>query len=355
MRFDIEVRPFYDETFSSWFFRTAIANGTDPKSLAIAIWKQNSLWYRDLDKYIPHDLIIQLSSQTMLSYQQIEDLTLSPIIKMLAPDSLANKYKWGLLLPLGQKGSIRTNGLSFCPKCLSKETPYIKKEWKMAWCVSCPTHDVQLITNCEKCGHIFSPHTLSFEQTEIYRCANCDYDLRNSKLKQANKNATKLQSRLSKLAFKNKKQISFPLHFKNKQDLFLSLNIFISFIAHIYNKDKYRAILEELHIDTIHKFTKSNNSTFCRYNIIDRGYLLSYAYEIFQYDTETLISLLQKYNVSKKILRRTYKTVSPTITYILSKLDESKIRKPPRTVKKTITPKSKKEVEALFDKIRTAL
>lgn len=355
MRFDIEVYPFYDETFSSWFFRTAIANGTDPKSLALAVWKQNSLWYRDLDKYLPHDLIIQLANQTLLLYQEIESLTLSPMIKMIAPDSLANKYKWGLLLPLGQKGSIRTNGLSFCPQCLNEKTPYIKKEWKMAWCVSCSIHNIQLVHACEKCGHICSPYALSYEQTEIYRCANCNYDLRNSKLKPANINATKLQNTLSQLAFDNKKQINFSLHFKNKQDLFLTLNIFISFITHIYDKDKYRALLEELHIATRHKFTKSNNTTFCRYNIVDRGYLLSCVYEIFQYDIETLISLLQNYNVSKKILRRTYKTVSPTITYILSKLDDSKICKPPRVIKKAITPKSKKEVDALFNKIRIAL
>jgi len=355
MRFDIEVYPLDDETFSSWFFRTAIANGTDPKSLALAVWKQNSLWYKDLDKHLPHDLIIQLANQTLLSYQEIENLTLSPMIKMIAPDSLANKYKWGLLLPLGQKGSIRTNGLSFCPQCLNEKTPHIKKEWKMAWSVSCSVHNIQLVHACEKCGHIFSPHALSYEQTEMYRCAKCNYDLRNSKLKPANINATKLQNTLSQLAFDNTKQINFPLYFQNKQDLFLSLNIFISFISHIYHKDKYRALLEELHIATIHKFAKSNNTTFCRYNIVDREYLLSCVYEIFQYDIETLISLLQKYNVSKKILRRTYKTVSPTITYMLSKLDDSKIYKPPRIVKKAITPKSKEEVDALFNKIKISL
>jgi len=356
MRFDIEVHPFYNEIFSSWFFRTAIANGTDPKSLALAVWKQNSLWYRDLDKYIPHDLIIQLSSQTILSYQQIENLTLAPMINKLAPNSLANKYKWGLLLPLGQKGLIRTNGLQFCPKCLAEDIPYIRKEWKMAWSVACSTHNIQLLLACEKCNHVFSPHTLSYEQKNIYLCTNCNYDLRKSKTKQANKNAIKFQNILSQLAFNNQEQqISFSLQFKNNQDLFLTLNIFISFITHIYYKDKYHNLLETLHIGTFHKFTKSNNTTFNRYNINDKGYLISCAYEIFQFNTESLITLFQNHNVSKKVLQRTYKNISPTISYILSRLPDSKIHKPPRIVKTKITPKSKKEVDALFEQIKESL
>lgn len=356
MRFDIEVHPYNDETFSSWFFRTAIANGTDPKSFALAVWKQNSLWYRDLDKYIPQDLITQLSLQSILSYQQIENLTLAPMIHKLAPDSLANKYKWGLLLPLGQKGSVRTNGLQFCPKCLAENTPYIKKEWKMAWSVACSTHNIQLLLSCEKCHHIFSPNTLSYKQKSIYLCTNCNYDLRKSKTEQANKNAIKFQNILSKLAFDNQKQqINFSLPFKNNQDLFLTLNIFISFITHIYCKDKYYNLLKTLHIDTFHKFTKSNNTTFNRYNINDRGYLLSCAYEIFQFNTESLITLFQNHNVSKKVLQRTYKNISPTISYILSKLPDSKIHKPPRIVKTKITPKSKKEVDTLFEQIKKSL
>ena len=355
MRFDIEIHPLSDETFSSWFFRTAIANGSDPKSLALAVWKQNSLWYRDLDKYIPHDLIMRLSNQSALSYQQIEDLTLSPMIKMLAPYSLANKYKWGLLLPLGQKGSIRTSGLYFCPKCLNEKTPYIKKEWKLAWCVACSTHNTRLILACEKCNHIFSPHALSYKQTEIYLCSNCNYDLRKSKTEKANNNAIKLQIILSQLAFDNQKGRGFSLQFKNNQDLFLTLNIFISFITHIYNKDKYNSLLKELHIDTQHQFMKSNNTTFNRYNIIDREYLLSCIYELFQFDAETLVALFQKYNVSKRILQRTYRTISPTISDILSNLPDSKIPKPPRIVKTKITPKSKKEVDTLFEQIKESL
>ncbi len=355
MRFDIEVLPYKDETFSSWFFRTAIANGSDPKSFALAVWQQNSLWYRDLDRYIPENLIAKLSKKSMLSYQQIENLTLSSMIKKLAPDSLANKYKWGLLLPLGQKGSVRTNGLYFCPKCLADDTPYIKKEWKMAWCVACSTHKTQLMLACEKCNHIFSPHALSYEQTNIYLCANCNYDLRKSKTKKADKNIIQFQNTLSRIAFENQEQQYFPLKFKNNQDLFLSLNIFFSFITHIYNKDKYHKLLEALYIDTLHKFTKSNNTTFCRYNLPDREYLLSCAYKIFQFDAESLITLFQKHNVSKKVLQRTYKNISPTISYISSNLPDSKIYKPPRIVKTKITPKSKKEVDALFEQIKESL
>lgn len=37
MSFQIEVLPYKDESFISWFTRTAFENGTDPKSFALSI------------------------------------------------------------------------------------------------------------------------------------------------------------------------------------------------------------------------------------------------------------------------------------------------------------------------------
>lgn len=56
MKLSIEVKPFKDESFISWFSRTAFSNGTDPKSFALSIWMKDSMFYRDLDRFIPKSI-----------------------------------------------------------------------------------------------------------------------------------------------------------------------------------------------------------------------------------------------------------------------------------------------------------
>jgi hypothetical protein len=42
MKFAIEVHPYEDETLTSWIIRNAIANGSDPRSFAIATLKKTA-------------------------------------------------------------------------------------------------------------------------------------------------------------------------------------------------------------------------------------------------------------------------------------------------------------------------
>ena len=61
MKILIEPKPFKDESFGSWFCRTAFLNGTDPKSFALSIWNQDSMFYRDLDRFIPNENIGEIA------------------------------------------------------------------------------------------------------------------------------------------------------------------------------------------------------------------------------------------------------------------------------------------------------
>lgn len=353
MKFAIEVRPFFGETFTSWFARSAFANGTDPKSFALAIWRQDSTWYKDIDRYLTDDKINILSSVCSLSKKEIRTLTLAPIIKNLVHANLANAYKWGFVTPMGLKGAIRTNGMYFCPECLKEKIPYIKQEWKFAWSVSCAIHKKLLILTCEKCNHVFSPHHIDYSKPNMHFCTSCGYDLRKSHTEDVNKEALKIQQMLTEIAFNKRNCMSFPLVNPDKKDLFLTLNILLSFFSYIYKHEKYDTIFKQLKINKDYTFHLSHNTTFSRMNIKDREYLLRIMHSLFQLKLSEIITMLEDSNVSKRTLIRTHKYISPTIDFIQSNLSSAKIKKPPRQVFKKIAPKSQDEVNKLFNEVKS--
>lgn len=54
-------------------------------------------------------------------------------------------------LPLGKTRFLRRLfGQQFCPKCLAKNC-YLRREWRLAFVTSCPTHDCMLMDRCPSC------------------------------------------------------------------------------------------------------------------------------------------------------------------------------------------------------------
>jgi len=251
MKFAIEVHPYEDETLTSWMIRNAIANGSDPRSFAIATFKKDSTWYRDIDRYLPHGKAMQLSKLCILSPEEIKALTLEPIIQRLShKDCKDNPYsKWQLITPIGLKGSIRTNGFYFCPKCLAEKNVYLKKQWRLAWVIACPEHKNLLVLACQRCGQVFSPHKITYEQPYLHICTNCGFDLRQSQIEYADNEALQFQEELSHIAFYGFTKTIFPIIKPDAKDLFLTLTLFLSLFVHINHKDKYAEIFKRLDVD----------------------------------------------------------------------------------------------------------
>jgi predicted RNA-binding Zn-ribbon protein involved in translation (DUF1610 family) len=253
---------------------------------------------------------------------------------------------------MGAKGAIRTNGFYFCPKCLAEQEAYLKKEWKLAWVIACPKHKNLLALTCEHCGQVFSPHKVTYEQSSIYICTNCGFDLRNSSLEDADDEALLFQSELSQIAFHGFTKTSFPIIEADEKDLFLTLTLFLSLLVHINHKDKYSEIFKLLKADNQYSFRTSNNTTFTRMHIKDREHLLCVASRLFKISLDEIITLLKKVGMAQYRFKRTFKSISPTAQYILEHLDSTIIFKPSRTRPREIYPKSKEEVDRLFDEIK---
>lgn len=354
MNFAIEVHPYEDETLTSWMIRNAIVNGSDPRSFAIATFKKDSTWYRDIDRYLPHDKVMQLSQLCTLSQEEIKALTLESLIQKLSHKRYEdNPYsKWQFVTPIGLKGSIRTNGFYFCPKCLAENNVFLKKQWKLAWVIACPDHKNLLVLICQQCGQVFSPHKITYEQPYFHICTNCGFDLRQSQIENVDDEALHFQEELSHIAFHGFTKTTFPVIQTDEKDLFLTLSLFLSLFVHINYKDKYAEIFRQLELDNKHQFRTSNNTTFARMHIKDKEYLLCVVSRLFKIPLEEIIALFKEIGVSQYGLKRTFKSISPTVRYILSHLDSKVIFKPSRKLSREISPKSKKEVDKLFDEIK---
>ncbi|MDD5401112.1 MAG: TniQ family protein [Sulfurimonas sp.] len=355
MNFAIEVHPHEDETLTSWVIRNAIANGSDPRSFAIAAFKKDSTWYRDIDRYIPYEKVVQLSLLCSLSQEGIRALTLESLIQNLSHKTHKdNPYsKWQLITPIGLKGAIRTNGFYFCPKCLVMDDAYLKKQWKLAWVVACPIHKNLLLLSCENCGQVFSPHKITYENPYLCYCTNCGFNLSASTTEYVNQEVLVFQEQLSQVAFKDDfMEIDFPLIENNRKDLFLTLTLFLSLFVHMNQKEKFAGIFKYLNMNDKHAFRTSNNTTFARMHIKDKEHLLFIISNLFKLSLNEIVTLLRDSEMAQNGFKRTFRNLSPTAEYIFNRLDTKKIFKPSRSLSREIVPKSKEEVERLFDEIR---
>ncbi|MDN5079581.1 TniQ family protein [Aliarcobacter butzleri] len=355
MSFQIEILPYKNESFISWFTRTAFENGTDPKSFALSIWRQDSILYRDLDRYTSKDLLNEVLKYSSLSYQELKNLTLEFLIDKVDTSPTNNVYKkWYFITPFGQKGKIRTNGIHFCSECLKSKIPNINKYWRFSFYIGCPIHKKILLLKCQKCNQVFSPEKLNYLQPHIYICSKCGFDLRNSSTNKVKKEVLDFQKSLFNSLINCKISSSFPLITNNDvKDLFLTLNIFLAFIYKIIRQPiRYKGLIIDFDISTKYSFKNINNGTFSRLNITDREELLYLVSKIFKFSIDEIIKILSKNNISKNIFRQTFETISPTIDHILERLNNNENNhKSRKIIKKEKKPKNKEEVDKLFKDI----
>jgi len=350
LKLAIECKPYSDETLTSWIIRNSIATGTDPKSFALSVFHANSTWYKDIDRHIDKKQLHQINDVTNLSKQNIIDLTLEPIILKNTDKHLSDPFKWGFIVPIGSKGSIRTSGMYYCPICL-KENLYIRKYWKFAWYIACPIHNNLLHLQCKKCNQTFSPHLIRYDFPDICFCTNCRFDLTTAPLDTVSNEALSFQNMLSDIAFEGRTIDSFPLVLFSPIELFLTVEKLLSFLKYAYGHEKFDLLFMELGINKGHIFEKGNNMTFSRLNIKDREFLLISVSRLFKMSLDEIITLFKKLQLNRRTFLKTFIHLSKTVEFIASNLETKKLPKPLRKVYKKIEPKSKEEVDLLFREI----
>lgn len=147
--------------------RLALANGIAPRAFATEMGHRGGMWSPRLEAQLPTHVIALLGKQTRASHEAISTMTFTD-------DALAP-----LLLPLraNARRSIST-WMQYCPHCLrDDESPYFRRQWRMASRISCFVHRRGLQDRCPACRSGIA----SFDQAELFPqhfCARCGFDLR---------------------------------------------------------------------------------------------------------------------------------------------------------------------------------
>lgn len=145
-----------DESFSSWFARTAAANGLRPGELFRIVQPGEDHNPRDLDRHVDGGLLGLMADKTGIPIDDLRAAGFHRWTGRLFPfDDGLNKLPW--LPPAGREGGRRCFGQQVCPHCLrADERPYARLIWRLSFITVCPIHGRLLLDRCLACAEPFS-------------------------------------------------------------------------------------------------------------------------------------------------------------------------------------------------------
>lgn len=145
-----------DESFSSWFARTAVANGLRPGELYRIVQPGEDRNPRDLDRYADDHLIQRLADSTGIDVGRLSSATFRRWEgRLFDHDYGDRKLPW--LPPTGRVNGKRCFGQQACPMCLSSgQEPYLRQIWRLSFVTVCPVHGCLLLDRCQHCNEPFS-------------------------------------------------------------------------------------------------------------------------------------------------------------------------------------------------------
>ena len=356
----IKIKPLEHEILSSWLIRSAIVNGIDPIGFTNGIWFNYRAWTRDISRYLSSNKIKTLSEVSTLSYRDVFNLTLKSVLEpILSKSELLPKKAWKWVIPIGTRNRSRTNGLYFCPLCLKDKPIFLRKEWRLSWNFSCERHKILLQLNCPQCHTVFSPHLINYNNTDITRCQNCNYSLKESLSYPSDTQATNLQSILNN-AISNKTipTNSFPLIDNTLKDFFITIRILLILFRNFTRHQNIKHILlRELGLTHLNSYySPTHGNTLDSISANERHFLFTVMSRLFKLSLEEVIMLFRQARITKEILATRGMPSSNTITYISSRL-ESRNKKNFTTIRKkpTICVRNKESIELLMSDIRQYL
>ncbi len=359
------VTPLPDELLSSWLIRSSVLNGTDAIGFTEGIWFDERIWTKDIDRYFPREKIQYLEKNTPLSFSQIHDLTLEPIyVELMNPKTVNPKKHWQYIIPTGIRNRTKTNGLHFCPLCLKEPIPYMKKQWRLSWNCICEKHHILLQLHCNKCGNCFSPHLITYTDTDFTRCQYCKVPLSQSSYTKGNTSVLQLQTFLN-TSLKNKfvSNSKYPPRDIKVSDVFATIRGFILFFRDITHSQVYYKYRDYLFKEIGYQYKPITQDHAAKQISIDalpifeRHQLLEMVASIFELSLDEIILLFKKADISKQLFTKSITLYSPTLTYLSKALKERQkiVTKPIIYTAKEYEPNTQEYVESLMDKIRIHL
>lgn len=193
------------ESFSSWFIRMADAHGMSVQLLGSWLMgRGRQVFGEDVDRGAWR---LMLETVSIAAGQPLSSLlggTLRSYEGVLWGElPRQGTARW--VLPIIKRGALRDGfGVQYCSECLATdETPHLRLEWRLAFCVACPVHRCLLLDRCDRCEAPVAAHrwrTGSLRElgsSGIVRCQACGVDRRRSRPQPASSAIVSAQARLT--------------------------------------------------------------------------------------------------------------------------------------------------------------
>ena len=163
------LKPLPDELLSSWLTRVAFAHGQTPYVFHNLHLPGLPVWNRDVDRAHGAGLVAAISAVSGVSATRIRAASLERYSK-LGLDASAHG-EWPFVLAAGiYHRKRRRHGLQFCPNCLSAETAYFRRSWRLAFILKCPACSMTLSDACPHCDAPVVPHRALSDMRACHRC-----------------------------------------------------------------------------------------------------------------------------------------------------------------------------------------
>lgn len=157
-RFGVRRPPIAGESLSSWLMRLAALNALQFQSAwAVVAGRGATVQRRDIDVYVAPRIVAGLSAATDTHPAAIAALALGPTAARLTmtPSQGPRPTRW-VQRPIDVGNRRLILGAAFCQQCLSSDlVPFLRRSWRLAFYVACPTHRTLLQTACAHCQ---APH-----------------------------------------------------------------------------------------------------------------------------------------------------------------------------------------------------
>lgn len=145
------------------------------------LWPRWRAWTRDLDRGLNDDRLDVLVAKSGLCRTRLEDATLRPVVRAVAPHFVESKTSWPWVMAQGSRNRRRFGGLQYCPRCLVEDRqPYFRRRWRLAWHVGCDQHECLLADHCGHCRAPVEPHRCRAQDEVQTVCPTCRGDLRSA-------------------------------------------------------------------------------------------------------------------------------------------------------------------------------
>lgn len=312
------VRAFPDETMSSWLIRSSLYQGCDTLTLASTVWGKYRIWTTDFERYLPPHLLEPLSQATGVDVENLDKMLLIHNARLHSNEFNQNNGIWPWVMCQGLRNRKKSMGQPFCPICLSEDSAYLKKEWRMAWATTCTKHQILLQDKCAECGFLFHPAKLSGFEKSLSICHHCGNDVGHNPVCTS---ASLVQAIIQKNGHLGLMYLNKPV---DMATWLATLRGFISLIrkAAARPNSHLAKMIYELGINKDSLIAPQTAGTFEWLPIHERNGLLQNAFVLIQHNTEDLISAALNHSVTANTIQNALeKNVPETFQLFITQLE----------------------------------